>query len=887
MSIINLQQSDKFRSWLNKINEIIDTLNKTVNDVLGKSPTIHSSPNTMYGAGDSTNYGHVMLSDSTNNTSNSTKGVAATPLAVKDAYDKAQSALTLAESNKSTTNSNSELITQIQTDLANKAPTKHSSNQTTYGIGTNIDYGHVKLTTDLTLDDDSSSGVAVAPLAVKIINDNLVSLSNVVDGKASTNHKSNSVIYGVGNETEYGHVKLSDDVTLEGSIDDGIAATIGSVKRTYDLADKADLNSTDALLQLQQKAPTNHASAEITYGIGDTEVYGHVKVTDSLNLDSNAINGIVPSAGALRETYLKASEAYDLASSLQNSGSTGTGGTATTKLLTTEDLNLVLENGVYLSNNSSQSLNYPYTDACISVLEVSKVGSNSDYIKQRLYSNNALYVRDSFDAGAGWEDWILVAKNKTNEPINIYISVKHGNDGNVGVTPDAPISSIEKLIDLINIQSIVGSTDKGNQNIKVFFDKGTYYTNTVQNPETQETITEIVPIVLADIPMAIQLTSYDYETTKDEIVEDGEGEGVTDTETETEGEGVTDTETEGEEIVLDKDRPHLIEVNILNSNVSLCGLKIDSLYVQENSTVIIESYDYMSLGHIEANTGSTIYISSLQASNEDEFVPLFIHNTNPEDSIFCAFDYGLIYDTRDRVIQFDESVEKSYLFECSFHGNIDLSTITFYSEPSTTITMTQYSVSSYGSLIHPEVLIGDPTNNVVEENTYLQGVLWGDGSNTKYLRADGTWQTPPDTNTTYTASDGIKLTGTNFTNTGVTSFNGETGDITVAQPIIYVKTFYDGVDGTSWYRSWDNGWLEQWGRATSTGLDEMTVDFHKNYTRTSPNIYIEPNSIEIDDWWNAEIRVISKSKTGFTVKSVNKQTGEGINLSFDWYAFGV
>ena len=39
----------------------------------------------------------------------------------------------------------------------------------------------------------------------------------------------------------------------------------------------------------------------------------------------------------------------------------------------------------------------------------------------------------------------------------------------------------------------------------------------------------------------------------------------------------------------------------------------------------------------------------------------------------------------------------------------------------------------------------------------------------KYLCEDGSWTVPPDNNTTYTGSDGVTLTGTNFTNSGVRS----------------------------------------------------------------------------------------------------------------------
>ncbi len=48
----------------------------------------HASPNTIYGLGSSSNYGHVKLSDSTTSTSGVSSGVAATPAAVKAAADK-------------------------------------------------------------------------------------------------------------------------------------------------------------------------------------------------------------------------------------------------------------------------------------------------------------------------------------------------------------------------------------------------------------------------------------------------------------------------------------------------------------------------------------------------------------------------------------------------------------------------------------------------------------------------------------------------------------------------------------------------------------------------------------------------------------------------------
>lgn len=67
------------------------TLNAS--DISGVAPAAHSSSGTTYGIGTSSNYGHVKLSDSTSSTSGSSSGIAATPSAVKSAYDLANNAL--------------------------------------------------------------------------------------------------------------------------------------------------------------------------------------------------------------------------------------------------------------------------------------------------------------------------------------------------------------------------------------------------------------------------------------------------------------------------------------------------------------------------------------------------------------------------------------------------------------------------------------------------------------------------------------------------------------------------------------------------------------------------------------------------------------------------
>lgn len=56
-------------------------------EIEAKAPTSHASTSTVYGIGTGTGYGHVKLSDSTGSTSAASSGVAATPKALKAAYD--------------------------------------------------------------------------------------------------------------------------------------------------------------------------------------------------------------------------------------------------------------------------------------------------------------------------------------------------------------------------------------------------------------------------------------------------------------------------------------------------------------------------------------------------------------------------------------------------------------------------------------------------------------------------------------------------------------------------------------------------------------------------------------------------------------------------------
>lgn len=151
----------------------VDSVNGKTGDVtlgasdVGAAPTSHAVSATTYGAGNGSNYGHVKLSDSTSSTSAASSGVAATPKAVKAAYDLATSASNSAADAIQRANDAAIYATDALTAANGKAPTSHASSATTYGIGTSNNYGHVKISDSTSSTSAASSGVAASPKAVK------------------------------------------------------------------------------------------------------------------------------------------------------------------------------------------------------------------------------------------------------------------------------------------------------------------------------------------------------------------------------------------------------------------------------------------------------------------------------------------------------------------------------------------------------------------------------------------------------------------------------------------------------------------------------------------------------------------------------------------------
>ena len=169
-------------------------------------------------------------------------------------------------------------ISAINTALAGKAPTAHAVNANTYGLGTNSVYGHVKLSDSTSTTSGQTAGVAATPTAVKAAYDR---------GTAGVNA-----------------AKTADDKAV--AAHNAANAAQGTADAAVTAAEKAQ-GEVDALeLVVAGKANTNHASSTTDYGTGSSSAYGHVKLTDSINTtqaNGDASKGIAASAYAVKLAY--------------------------------------------------------------------------------------------------------------------------------------------------------------------------------------------------------------------------------------------------------------------------------------------------------------------------------------------------------------------------------------------------------------------------------------------------------------------------------------------------------------------------------------------------------------------------------------------------------
>ena len=200
-------------------------------------------------------------------------------------------------------------VSALNTSITNvnnaKAPTSHASSATTYGVGNATDYGHLKISDQYTSVLSACSGVAASQKAVA---DAYSALNTAIGGKAPNNHASSATTYGVGSSSNYGHLKISDQYTSILSACSGVAASQKAVADAYSALNTA----------IGGKAPNNHASSATSYGVGSSSNYGHLKISDQYTSVLSACSGVAASQKAVADAY----------SALKNAGYTTLGNTA-------------------------------------------------------------------------------------------------------------------------------------------------------------------------------------------------------------------------------------------------------------------------------------------------------------------------------------------------------------------------------------------------------------------------------------------------------------------------------------------------------------------------------------------------------------------------------
>lgn len=75
--------------------------------------------------------------------------------------------------------------------IGNKAPQNHASTGTTYGVGDATNYGHLKLSDSVSSSNSTGNGCATTPKATKIAYDKAVEAYELADGKLDANFVSN------------------------------------------------------------------------------------------------------------------------------------------------------------------------------------------------------------------------------------------------------------------------------------------------------------------------------------------------------------------------------------------------------------------------------------------------------------------------------------------------------------------------------------------------------------------------------------------------------------------------------------------------------------------------------------------------------------------------
>lgn len=140
-----------------------------------------------------------------------------------------------------------------------------------------------------------------------VLDDN--SIRKLLNDKAPTNHASGATTYGVGNASNYGHLKLSDSTTSTSSTSSGIAATPRAAKSAYDKAvdvdKKADNIAEDmATMQKELKAKISDINTELTTDNLFYDLSKYVNSDNTLVTDDSGVQYLSYSGSFENGAYL-------------------------------------------------------------------------------------------------------------------------------------------------------------------------------------------------------------------------------------------------------------------------------------------------------------------------------------------------------------------------------------------------------------------------------------------------------------------------------------------------------------------------------------------------------------------------------------------------------
>ena len=116
---------------------------------------------------------------------------------------------------------------------------------------------------------------------------------------------------GNGNVISSTYVKKTDKIANASLAD-------SAIKATQDASGNVITTTYATKTEVTDKASTNHASTETTYGMGTGSSYGHIKLSDSVSSTSTASSGIAASPKAVKSAYDLANTANSAAASASN-----------------------------------------------------------------------------------------------------------------------------------------------------------------------------------------------------------------------------------------------------------------------------------------------------------------------------------------------------------------------------------------------------------------------------------------------------------------------------------------------------------------------------------------------------------------------------------------